>query len=163
MAAVQKVEFSQAVLLGFGRTLKGGNARFTCALTDALRRKLGIEDLPDHLSEGKASEVELAATSMMLKSRAGDLAEYEIQIDAQRAHHFELVKRESENSRGKSKRTEVRFMVSFADTKGCAFLEEYITKAGDSKGTLTLSYTERAQQDSLLEDEEETQQRVMES
>lgn len=163
MGAIKKVEFTQAVLLGFSRTLKGGNARFASNLTQTLCERLKIVDLPDPLGEAKATETELAATSMTFHSTSDKLADYEITVNIQRVHHFELIRMDVPNSRSKAKRTELRFQVSFVDTNACAFLEEYMTKAGDSKGTLTVSYNEQPVQGDLLGEKPDETQRKLEA
>lgn len=161
MAAVQKCEFTQCVLRGIARTHKGGAAQFSSSLTDALRSKLDLEDLPDYLTEGKSSERELVASQIILRSKDGDLAQYEIIVQAQRVHKFELVRLEREGTKGKGTRTELRFIVKFNDPTGCAFLEEYMVKAGDSKGTLVVSYTAQPEQEELPIADPEAMQRTL--
>lgn len=152
-----QIKFTETELKSFKRKpAKGGEASFSASLTVAVCKAMGWLDKDGNpavadILTGATPEGDLGATSIVLESKKGNLAEYQIEIKAQRVFGFECVRRELEGKRGKGHRYDLLFKVSFADLTGCRFLEEYMVKAGDSKGTLTVTYEPQAEQKDLVE------------
>ena len=98
-------------------------------------------------------EGELHATSMTLTPKEGPLSKWTTTFDISKVSDFQAFRLESEGTRGKGHRIELRFGVSFADREGCRYLEEYMTNAGEAKASLDVSYTKQAEQSSMIGDE----------
>ena len=149
-----EITFTGAVLNSFSRDHNGGTAQFTANLTLPVCKamswldKAGNPAVADFLT-GAKPDGELHATGMTLRSKEGDLAQYEIEFSVSKVHSFNFVRRELEGARGKGHRFELRFKVDFADLTGARYLEEYMVSAGDSKGTLTVRHDPKAKQDEL--------------
>lgn len=165
-----EITFTSCVLRSFSRNHNGGEAQFSASLTIPVCEAMkwtnanGTPAVSDFLT-GAKPEGELHGSSMTLRSKEGDLAEYEIGIDISKVHGFELVRRELPTSRGKGHRFELRFKVTFADLTACRFLEEYMVAAGDSKGSLIVRHEAKAKQGTLIPGEvtatEEQRQAVL--
>ena len=139
--------FTGAVLIEISRNHKGGEAHFSAKLTDTVRKKVQLDDLPDTLTDGKNTDAELIATQMVLKTNSESLAQYEFTVKAQRVAKFSLAKINREGTaKNRGKQTIVYFTVFFTDLNGLKILEEYMVNTGETPGVLTISYTEKPEQ-----------------
>lgn len=89
-------------------------------------------------------EGDLNATHAILKPKEQGLAKHKVEIDITSLHSFQGIRLELEGHKGKGHRLEIRFQADFADTAGCAALEEYMVTVGEAKSTLTVSYVKQA-------------------
>lgn len=157
-----RLQFPTVVLKSFGRAKAGGHATFTSTFPKSIGDHMGWTGFPSGATSVKL-EGELHATSMTLTPKEGPLSKWAVTFDINKISAFQAIRLESEGSRGKGHRIELRFEVSFADNEGCRYLEEYMTNIGDAKATLDVSYTKAAEQ-LPLDDElgEERRQATME-
>lgn len=143
------IGFSKVELHSFSRDQKGGKAHFSAALTPPICRVMEWDiDIPGFLTGGNLQD-DLTATSMTLQSE-GKLASYETTIKVTKLSGFKFLRLEREGSKGKGHRIELRFDAAFVDLTACAFLEQYLTSAGDTKGSLRVSYNAKAKQEPLI-------------
>lgn len=148
MAAQQKIEFTGVKLKKFSRDQNGGEAQFTANLTQRVSQQLGWGDMRD-FEKSIDLEGDLSAQTMTLCAKDSLLAGYEIGVDIGGVASFKGLRREVEGRKNKGFRFDLHFKVKFVDPRACAFLEEYMCKTGDSRGTLTVSYTAQAVQQVL--------------
>lgn len=139
------ITFTGAVLKSFSRNHKGGNASFSANLTAKIIAKMGWSEYPDGASS-VVLDGSLAASTIVLKPAAGELAKWENEIEASAVKSFEAIRYEMEGKKGKGFRYELHFVVTFADMKGCSKLEQFMTHVGDEKATLAVNYTKAAEQ-----------------
>lgn len=137
--AKDKVVFTGVKLKSFTRNKKGGTADLSSNINSDVRKLMKWAEMPDGYPSAKPGGV-IVATKMLLRSDKADLATYEVSVDISSITGFEIVRLETEGKRGKGTRLELHFKVSFVDIEGCAVLENYITSAVDSVGTLEVTY-----------------------
>lgn len=142
---METITFTSAVLKSFTRDHKRAKAHFSASFSQAVSRSMGWCD-PHESHTGEALDGELAAQSMILTPNDGPLSKNEISVDISKVYAFQAVRREIEGKKGKGYRFELHFETQFADTNGCALLEEYITTVGDGKGKLRIAYTKQPKQ-----------------
>jgi hypothetical protein len=111
------------------------------------------QDIPECLTKANP-EGELVASAVELIPDQKDMAKQAVSLGVCKVNGFEIVRRELESSRGKGHRLELRFNLGFQDTDGCRRLEQYMLTIGESKGKLNVSYQKKAQQESLISDEQ---------
>jgi hypothetical protein len=146
-----KITFTGVVLKSFSRNHKGGTARFSSNFTQTVANKMGWAGL----ASGQTScrlEGDLAASNVSLQPTAGELSNWTIEFTASVATGFEALRYELEGKKGKGFRYELHFAVEFKDMTACRFLEEFITHVGEHKSTLSVSYTQAAEQTDLVDD-----------
>lgn len=148
MAERSKIEFTGVKLRSFMRKPSGGEANFQANFTQRVAQQMNWGDMRD-FETGCQLEGELAAQTMTLCAKDSLMAGYEITIDISKVTAFQGVRREAEGKRGKGFRHDLYFKTKFVDAKACAFLEEYMCKTGDGRGSLVVAYTERLAQQQL--------------
>jgi hypothetical protein len=144
------LQFPTVVLKSFSRNKNGGHAVFSSTFPKSIGDHMGWNGFPAGATSVKL-EGELAAKHMKLTPKDGPLAKWTTKFEINRVSDFQAFRLESEGTRGKGHRIELRFAVSFADTEGCRYLEEYMTNAGEAKASLDVSYTKQAEQSSMLD------------
>jgi hypothetical protein len=148
------VTFNSAVLRSFSRNGKGGSAAFTTNLTAHVCKAMDWNpEIPDCLTNAKP-EGELVASSVELIPEQKDMQKQAVSLGVCNVTGFEIVRREMEGNRGKGHRLELRFSVGFQDANGCARLETYMQTIGAAKGKLNVSYQRKAQQESLISEDQ---------
>jgi hypothetical protein len=145
------LQFPTVVLKGFKRDKNGGEATFMSTFPKSIGDAMGWNGFPPGATSVNL-EGELAARNMKLTPKDGPLAKWTTTFEIQLVHGFQAFRLESEGTRGKSHRIELRFKVDFADREGCRYLEEYMTNAGEAKASLEVSYTKQAEQTDLIDD-----------
>jgi hypothetical protein len=138
------LEFPSVVLKSFSRNRTGGDASFMSTFPASVGKAMGWNGIPQGVTSAKL-EGQLAATHVQLKPKDGELKKWKIDFDATNVADFQVFRLELEGHKGKGHRIELRFKVSFADTKACAELEKYLTSVGEAKSTLTVSYVQQAE------------------
>ena len=152
MSDKEKLQFPTVVLKAFSRNKTGGHAVFTSTFPKSIGDHMGWNGFPAGATSVKL-EGELHATSMTLTPKEGPLSKWTTTFDISKVSDFQAFRLESEGTRGKGHRIELRFGVSFADREGCRYLEEYMTNAGEAKASLDVSYTKQAEQSSMIGDD----------
>lgn len=148
------ITFQSAILNSISRKGKEGSASFTTSLSQAVCKALEWDgNIPDCLASAKP-EGELMASSVELAPDQKDLSKHAVSLGVSHIKGFEIVRRELESSRGKGHRLELRFNVKFSDDDGCGRLERYMLTIGEGKGKLAISYQKKAQQESLISDQQ---------
>jgi len=138
------LEFPSVVLKSFSRNRSGGAATFMSTFPASVGKAMGWNGMPASVTSAKL-EGQLAATHVQLRPKDGELKKWKIDFDATEVADFQVFRLELEGHKGKGHRIELRFKVSFADTKACAELEKYLTSVGEAKSTLTVSYVQQAE------------------
>jgi hypothetical protein len=146
-----KITFTGAILKSFGRNKNGGKAIFHCNYTKAIGDQMGWGGLTNGQKD-VTLEGSLAASTCVFQPNHGELSKWSVEFTASAVKGFEAVRLESEGTKGKSHRFELRFTVEFVDMTACRYLEEFMTHAGGEKSTLTVSYTKAAEQTGMLDD-----------
>ena len=146
-----QITFTGVVLKSFSRNHKGGTAQLSANLTAKVITKMGWSEYPDGASSVTLDGL-LAASTVVLKPSAGELAKWETDFEASAVKGFEAIRYEMEGKKGKGYRYELHFAVTFADMKGCSKLEAFMTHVGDEKATLLVGYTKAAEQLPLAEE-----------
>jgi hypothetical protein len=144
------LQFPTVVLKSFSRNKNGGHAVFSSTFPKSIGDHMGWNGFPTGATSVKL-EGELAGRSMKLTPKDGPLSKWTVTFDINKVSEFQAFRLESEGTRGKGHRIELRFSVAFADTEGCRYLEEYMTNAGEAKASLEVSYTKQAEQTSLTD------------
>jgi hypothetical protein len=144
------LNFPTVTLKSFNRDKNGGEAAFVSTFPKSIGDHMGWNGFPPGATSVKL-EGELAARNMKLTPKDGPLSKWTTTFEINLVHSFEAFRLESEGTRGKGHRIELRFKVGFADTEGCRYLEEYMTNAGQAKASLEISYTKQAEQTSLVD------------
>lgn len=96
-------------------------------------------------------EGELSGKNFVL-TPPGELARHELQLDITSASGFKYAA--VKNPDGESKRSELRFHVLSPQAGAGALAEEYLSKIGDGKGTLRISYEKQGELGLTAEQEE---------
>lgn len=152
MSDKEKLQFPTVVLKAFSRNKTGGHAVFTSTFPKSIGDQMGWNGFPAGATSVKL-EGELHATSMTLTPKEGPLSKWKVKIEISSVSEFQALRLESEGTRDKGHRIELRFGVAFADREGCSRLEEYMTNVGAAKASLDVSYTKQAEQSSLIGDD----------
>lgn len=142
--------FPTVTLKSFGRDKNGGDATFVSTFPRSVGDHMGWNGFPTGATSVKL-EGELAARNMKLTPKDGPLSKWTTTFEINRVGDFQAFRLESEGTRGKGHRIELRFKVEFADREGCRYLEEYMTNAGEAKASLEVSYTKQAEQGTLAD------------
>jgi hypothetical protein len=133
----QKIEFTTATLKSFGRSAKGGNARFEFPLNQKGSAAMGWGEMQDW-QHGADLDGDLAAMSVGITPKDPELRSKAISLDTQRVHNFKATRKELEGKRDKGTRWMIQCDVLFTDPTGCQKLEAYIQSC--DKSTLRISY-----------------------
>lgn len=141
-----QITFTGVVLKSFSRNHKGGTAQLSANLTAKVITKMGWSEYYPDGASSVTLDGSLAASTVVLKPSAGELAKWETDFEASAVKGFEAIRYEMEGKKGKGYRYELHFAVTFADMKGCSKLEAFMTHVGDEKATLLVSYTKAAEQ-----------------
>ncbi len=154
------VTFTSATIHSFGRTAKGGKAKFEFSLTQKAIAAMGWGELPT-FSHGSNLDGDLSATAVELIPNDEPLRKHRFTLDSQRVCNFVATRQELENKRGKGHRWTVQCDVLFGDPAGCKKLETYLLNAG--KGELRISYEKQPTQTEIpgVEATEDQRQRVL--
>lgn len=144
------ISFPTVTLKSFTRNKNGGEATFVSTFPKSIGDHMGWNGFPPGATSVNL-EGELAARNMKLTPKDGPLAKWTTTFEINLVHAFQAFRLESEGTRGKGHRIELRFKVSFADVEGCRYLEEYMTNAGEAKAALEVSYTKQAEQTTLAD------------
>ena len=163
----QSITFTGATIKSFSRDMAKGKINFRSNLTDGVSRAMGWGkkddngkvvdiDLPEYSSK-LALDGELAAQSMILTPADSEMKKLEIDTEIQSVSNFEAVRQELKGSRGKGKRIELHFTVSFAGKDTAALLEHYLIRVGEGKGTLKVSYAKQMALDEDAAEDETTE------
>lgn len=139
---MQKIDFTGAVLTKIERTSKEGRAHFSASLTDSLSKAMEWGELPDGAISVKM-DGDIPAQTATLVPTDKELREKGIEFGITKVDGFQVVRLEVERTKGVATRREVRFVVGFAGVGICALLESYMTRLGDTKAKLTVSYIEQ--------------------
>lgn len=145
------VNFSSAVLISSSRTKTTTTLLFSAELTKSVAKAMewGEQELPDKAS-GIKMDGKLAGGTFSLAPRQGaqgvldGIAPAELECGLGSCGHFQIVRREIEQSRGKGFRRELRFKVTSSDVDASAKAEAWLTTIGETKGTLKLNYAAKA-------------------
>lgn len=148
----EKLSFPTVVLKSFSRSKSGGVATFSGSFPKSIGDEMGWNGFPAGATSVNL-EGDLAARSMTLTPKDGPLSKWTTTFEINRVYGFQALRLESEGTRGKSHRIELRFHVAFADREGCRYLEEYMTNAGEAKASLEVAYTKASEQSSMLGDD----------
>jgi hypothetical protein len=152
----ETITFTSARLTKISRDLKIGTAEFASAWNEKVAIAMEWGDRDDKTGEVIAMDPaawekqltldgELHATTMELTPSERELKQHKVDVDISVVYGFVLHRLEAEGTKGKGHRHEIRFKVDFADSKGCAALEKYMTKMADVKSSLKVSYTKQEQ------------------
>lgn len=148
------ITFTGAQLLSVSRTPKKGVLNFAANLTQPVSKKLGWGPLPDKCL-GDKMEGSINAASLIFAPKQTDLFNgNEFRAECQSLGHFQIVRRELEQSKGKGFRRELRFQGSFIAEGVAAMAESWLIAVGDGKGELKVSGT-IAEASDEAEDEKE--------
>ena len=134
--------FQNAVLRKIERDAESGKLYFSASLTAAVSKAFGWDEPPEGASSLKM-EGELTGGNLILSPREAGIT---IQVDCgfSTIGHFEIARLETENSRGKGHRNELRFVVKFGGIDTAAKAEGWLTKVGESKAELRVNYSKQA-------------------
>jgi hypothetical protein len=146
------LNFPTVTLKSFNRNKNGGEATFLSTFPKSIGDHMGWNGFPPGATSVNLEGV-LAARNMKLTPKDGPLSKWTTTFEINSVHSFQAFRLESEGTRGKGYRIELRFKVGFADTEGCRYLEEYMTNAGEAKASLEISYTKQAEQTTLADAE----------
>lgn len=142
----KSINFTSAILTGFGRTLKGGYANFECALTQGVIKAMGWTDTPDFL-RGAKPDGELAGTVLQLTPNDKEMSRHAVEIKCSGVASFEIIRKELEGTKqGKGHRQMLRFEVDLAEPGACGKLEKYMMTLGDAKAEVRVYYEPQATQ-----------------
>lgn len=137
------INFTGAQLLEFSRNPKGGVAKFSADYTASVVKAMGWSaELPESALSIKL-DGDIAAIEITLTPKDKQVSKHEASIDVTNLSTFSVVRLETERSRGKGHRHELRFSASFVAPDSCAILEAYMQRLGDMKGTLKVSYVKQ--------------------
>ena len=156
-----QITFTGVILKSFSRNQNGGKANFSANFSPKVGKQMGWAGFPDGATS-ISLEGSLAASKATLQPTDGALSKWEIGFDANAVTSFEAVRYELEGKKGKGYRYELHFVAQFKDMTACRLLEEFITHIGDHKSTLTVAYTQAAEQTELDIAGDERRQATME-
>lgn len=141
-----KITLQTVQLIAFGRTDKGGWAKFSAGINARLVDAMEWADIPEcSTSAQMAGELSAQVVSLTPKDEA--LKRHAIDLESTHVGNFEIVRRELENKKNKGFRQELHFKVKFSDATGCKKLEAYKLTAG--KSSMLISYTKQPKQEDL--------------
>ena len=134
--------FQNAVLRKIERDAESGKLYFSASLTAAVSKAFGWDEPPEGASSLKM-EGELTGGNLILSPREAGIT-IQVDCDFSTIGHFEIARLETENSRGKGHRNELRFVVKFGGIDTAAKAEGWLTKVGESKAELRVNYLKQA-------------------
>ena len=131
--------FNQAVLRKLERDAESGKLHFSAALTARVAQAMSWGELPEGAT-GAKMEGELVGGNFVLTPKEAGIT---MQMDCSFSTigHFEIIRMETENSRGKGHRNELRFIVRFGGMDVAAKAEAWLVKAGEAKSELRVNYS----------------------
>jgi hypothetical protein len=142
----EKINLTTVQLLAFGRTNKGGWAKFSSGINSRLIEAMEWAEIPECTTSAKMAG-ELDATVVCLTPKDEAMKRHTFDLDCNRVSDFEIVRRELEGKKQKGFRQELHFKVRFADPTGCKKLEPYYLTVG--KSSMLISYTRQPKQEDL--------------
>jgi hypothetical protein len=133
--------FNQAVLRKLERDAESGKLHFSAALTARVAQAMSWGELPEGAT-GAKMEGELVGGNFVLTPKEAGIT---MQMDCSFSTigHFEIIRMETENSRGKGHRNELRFIVRFGGMDVAAKAEAWLVKAGEAKSELRVNYSKQ--------------------
>jgi len=142
----ERINLTTVQLEAFGRTRKGGWAKFSSGINSKIVDAMEWAEVPECTTSAKmAGELDASVVSLMPKDEA--LKRHAFDLDSNRVDSFEIVRRELEGKKQKGFRQELHFKVRFNDPTGCKKLEAYFLTVG--KSSLQISYTRQPKQEDL--------------
>ena len=151
-----KIVFTGVVLRSVQRDSTSGKLHFSAELTAADSKAFDWGALPD-TAIGCKMDGELSGGSLVLTPKEMGLRPSELACDFATLGHFEVLRLETENSRGKGHRSEVRFVVKFGGKDVAGKAEGWLVKIGEGKGSLSVNYEKQATLPGV-EDDAETEE-----
>jgi hypothetical protein len=137
--------FSGVSLKGFARTAKAGHAAFASSYpTKKICDEMGWGGMPEGVLSQKM-EGELHASHMVLEPKEDGLKKHRVKMDVTGITGFQGFRLETEGSRGKGHRLEMRFNVGFVAAEACKDLERFLMTCGEAKCSLTVSYVKQSE------------------
>ncbi|TAK97799.1 MAG: hypothetical protein EPO08_20765 [Rhodospirillaceae bacterium] len=133
------VMFSGTRLLEVRRNTKRGTLVFSADLTPSVAKVMGWTELPDKCIGSKMAGA-INAASLIFAPKQKDLfGAGEFRAECQTLAHFQIVRLEIEQSRGKGFRHEIRFSGTFHAEGVAALAESWLISVGEGQGQLRVT------------------------
>jgi hypothetical protein len=136
-----QLNFTQVILRKIERDAESGKLHFSASLTAKVIEAMGWGDLPEGAT-GAKMEGELSGGNLLLSPKE-DGIRAEIDVAYATVGHFEIIRLETPNSRGKGRRNELRFIVRFGGSDVAAKAEAWFQKMGDGAGVMKINYSKQ--------------------
>ena len=136
------INFVGVTLRQVSRETGSGKLYFTAELTPAISRAFEWDAISDKAtSSDMDGEISGGTLTLSPKELGMKLAAFTCEFGT--LNKLEIVRLEIEKTRGKGHRSEVRFVVKFSGADTAAKAERWLTKIGEAKGTLEVSYAKQ--------------------